>query len=66
MGNLEGKVTVVTGGSRGFGESIARALAAEGATVWALARDAEALEALKHNVAGVQTLVADVADPQTV
>jgi NAD(P)-dependent dehydrogenase (short-subunit alcohol dehydrogenase family) len=40
MKHLEGKIALVSGGSRGFGQGIVRALAAEGAAVWALARDA--------------------------
>jgi NAD(P)-dependent dehydrogenase (short-subunit alcohol dehydrogenase family) len=65
MRQLEGKTAVVIGGSRGFGQGIVRALAAEGAAVWALARDAGRLDLLKREIAGVQTLVADVTDPQT-
>ncbi len=65
MKSLEGKTALVTGGSRGFGRDIVSALAGEGATVWALARDAGSLDRLKRDVPGVQTLVADVADPQT-
>jgi NAD(P)-dependent dehydrogenase (short-subunit alcohol dehydrogenase family) len=64
MGHLNGKTALVTGGSRGIGLGIVRALAAEGAAVSALARDAERLERLKGEVADVQTWVADVADPQ--
>ena len=62
---LEGKTALVTGGSRGFGRDIVSALAGEGATVWALARDAGPLDQLIRDVPDVQTLVADVADPQT-
>jgi len=62
---LDGKTAVVTGGSRGLGQGIVRALAAEGAAVWALARDAARLDMLKREVDGVHTLVADVADPDT-
>lgn len=65
MKHLDGKIAVVSGGSRGLGLGIVRALAAEGAAVWALARDAERLDQLKRTVAGVHTRVADVADPQT-
>jgi NAD(P)-dependent dehydrogenase (short-subunit alcohol dehydrogenase family) len=65
MRYLDGKVAVVVGGSRGIGQAIVRALAAEGAAVWALGRDAERLDQLKRENDGVQTLVADVTDPQT-
>ena len=64
MRHLDGKIAVVTGGSRGLGQGIVRALAAEGATVWAIARDSGRLDILKREVDGVQTLVADVTDPQ--
>src|SRR5262245_44907906 len=64
MNQLSGKIALVTGGSRGFGRSIVEALAAEGATVHALARDASHLDQLKQEVKGVQTYAADVADPQ--
>jgi NADP-dependent 3-hydroxy acid dehydrogenase YdfG len=65
MRHFEGKTAVVTGGSGGFGQGIVRALAVEGAAVWALARHAEGLDRLAREVAGVQTLTADVTDPQT-
>ncbi len=65
MGQLRNKTAVVTGGSRGLGRAIVEALAAEGASVWAVARDEERLEQLRREVPGVQTRVGDVADPQT-
>ncbi len=63
MNQLSGKTVVVTGGSRGFGRGMVAALAAAGATVHALARHAGDLDQLKREVKGVQTYVADVADP---
>ncbi|KPV50362.1 hypothetical protein SE17_27390 [Kouleothrix aurantiaca] len=65
MRRFAGKTAAVVGGSRGFGEGIVRALASEGAAVWALGREATRLAALKQSVAGVQTLRADVTEVNT-
>jgi NAD(P)-dependent dehydrogenase (short-subunit alcohol dehydrogenase family) len=55
---------LVTGASRGFGRAIAAALHGEGATVVAVARNAELLASLRHDLGGTLTTeVADVADP---
>ena len=64
MIRLEGKVAIVSGGSRGIGRAIARALAAEGATVVIAARDQDTLARtvaeLRTGSASVEGLVADV------
>src|SRR5260370_39013493 len=64
---LNGKVAMVTGASRGLGRAMAHALAAEGAQLSICARGAEALEQVAGQLeaGGAQVLArsADVCDP---
>lgn len=59
---LSGARVVVTGGSRGIGEALARSFAARGATVVVVARSAGPLEAVADRTGGV-AVVADLGDP---
>ena len=68
---LTNKRAVVTGGSRGIGLAVARALAAEGADVALLARDKAALEAAREVVAAesgrrVLAVSVDTGDDESV
>jgi NAD(P)-dependent dehydrogenase (short-subunit alcohol dehydrogenase family) len=67
---LAGKRAIVTGGSRGIGLAVARALAAEGCDVALVARDKSALEAAREEVARLGRTVlavsADTGDDESV
>ncbi len=59
---LQGRVAVVTGGSRGIGRAVAGALAAAGAQVCVTARDPRAVRQAADELGGAG-LAGDVADP---
>lgn len=68
--DLSGKTAVITGGSRGLGEAMAHALAASGAQIALVARDAERLagvrEALIAKGATAEFFTADVTHEEDV
>jgi NAD(P)-dependent dehydrogenase (short-subunit alcohol dehydrogenase family) len=70
MADQQGRVAVVTGGGRGLGRGVALGLAAAGATVVAVARDATQLAETERLAAGspgsVTGIACDVADPAAV
>lgn len=69
MGALAGQHAVVTGGGRGIGAAVAAALAAEGATVSVLGRDAARLAAQVESLGGAaraQGVAVDVTDEASV
>jgi len=61
MNDLTGRTAVVAGASRGLGRGIARALAAAGAQVVAVARNGPALDELAATSANIKAEVADAA-----
>ena len=67
---LEGKVAIVTGGSRGMGRAIAAALAREGAAVVVCSRNLEAnretAEQIKSEGGSAHPFQVDVTDPDSV
>ena len=61
--NLNGKIALVTGASRGLGEGAARALAKEGAAVMLLARDGALVQKIAREIGdNTAALACDVSD----
>jgi NAD(P)-dependent dehydrogenase (short-subunit alcohol dehydrogenase family) len=69
-GNLAGRTAVITGGSRGLGEAMAKALSEAGANIALVARDNKRLEVVRDAIAAqggiAQVFVADVTQEQQV
>src|ERR1700733_6615164 len=65
----EKRVAIVTGGSRGIGEAIVRRLAKDGLHVVAIARNAEKLNALIHDITAAggsaESAICDIGDAKT-
>jgi 3-oxoacyl-[acyl-carrier protein] reductase len=63
---LEGRRGLVTGGSKGLGEAIARELVAEGARVAICSRNEQELVATAEEIGAAYAQAADVTDPEQV
>jgi 3-oxoacyl-[acyl-carrier protein] reductase len=63
---LEGRRGLVTGGSKGLGEAIARELLAEGASVAICSRNEQEVAAAAEEIGAAYAQAADVTDPEQV
>ena len=63
MARLDGKVALITGGTTGIGAATARLFKAEGATVIATGSNPKTVEAAKAELAGVEVVLSNQADP---
>jgi 3-hydroxybutyrate dehydrogenase len=61
-GPLTGRTALVTGAASGIGAAVARRMAADGAAVLAVDRDAEGVKALARDVPGVEPVTCDLSD----
>ena len=64
MGQLSGKVALVTGASSGLGAAVAQLFAEQGATVFGIARDTARMSTVFEAVPGGEFASTDITDPQ--